>query len=405
MEAIRFWLGASSYVHDEIGFESGPPQIGSRFTNREAEGRVEVQHLPVGTPVGALSGAVGTQLGRRDLAARSFEGDALLAPARTASLAAFWLEELRVTKRLRFQLAARIEHATVRGTGLVLTGPDTGADRTAARTFVPVSAGAGVLYELPLGVAARVTGQYVERAPADSELFSRGAHDATATFEIGNPFLDKEAARTIEVGLRRAAGAFRFDASAYFTRFDGFILKQRTGVLCDGTLASCGTGSELDQVVLGQRDAAFHGAELQAALDIGRLWQGVWGVDGQYDFVRARFDDAQGGNLPRIPPHRAGAGIYYRDRHWQARIGFLHAFGQHRTGEHETPTGGYTLLDAALSYTFKLDPQAGVVPEMTIGLKGLNLLDDEVRNHVSFQKDFVLEPGRTVRLFGTVRLN
>jgi iron complex outermembrane receptor protein len=42
---------------------------------------------------------------------------------------------------------------------------------------------------------------------------------------------------------------------------------------------------------------------------------------------------------------------------------------------------------------------------MTIGLKGENLLDDDVRNHVSFKAHEVLLPGRTIRLYGTVKLN
>jgi iron complex outermembrane receptor protein len=42
---------------------------------------------------------------------------------------------------------------------------------------------------------------------------------------------------------------------------------------------------------------------------------------------------------------------------------------------------------------------------MTIGLRGENLLDEEVRNHVSFKKDEVLQPGRTIRLYGVVRYN
>jgi iron complex outermembrane recepter protein len=42
---------------------------------------------------------------------------------------------------------------------------------------------------------------------------------------------------------------------------------------------------------------------------------------------------------------------------------------------------------------------------MTIGLKGDNLLNDEVRNHVSHRKDDVLQPGRTIRLYGTIKLN
>ena len=84
---------------------------------------------------------------------------------------------------------------------------------------------------------------------------------------------------------------------------------------------------------------------------------------------------------PRMPPHRAGAGIYYRDANWFARVGFLHAFDQDKIGDNETPTKGYTLLNADLAYTLQArQPQAGAIPEMTIGLKGENLLDDDVRN-------------------------
>jgi len=33
------------------------------------------------------------------------------------------------------------------------------------------------------------------------------------------------------------------------------------------------------------------------------------------------------------------------------------------------------------------------------------VLDDDIRNHVSFKKDEVLQPGRTIRLYGSVKLN
>jgi iron complex outermembrane recepter protein len=408
LESVRYWFGASDYAHNEVHFGTGFPEIGSRFTNKESEGRVEAQHLPVQTMFGELRGAIGTQIGHRRTAGMSFEGDSLLDPARTSSIAAFWFEELEVTRRLRLQVASRIEHTKVDGSGPDLTDPMAPAPVTGEKTFRPVSVSAGVLYELPWGVVARLTGQYVERAPDAAELFSKGAHDATGTFEIGNPSIDKEAARTIELGFKRAKGALRFDASAYYTAFDGFVFKQRTGETCDTTLASCtpvGPGGDLNQIVFQQRDAIFYGAELMAQLDLGRWRQGTFGVDGQYDFVRAWFDDTRDGNLPRIPPHRAGLGLYYRDDNWFARAGFLHAFDQNKIGEHETPTKGYTLVNADLAYTFALEGRAGVVPRMTIGLKGENLLDDDVRNHVSFKKDEVLQPGRTIRLYGIVQLN
>ena len=81
----------------------------------------------------------------------------------------------------------------------------------------------------------------------------------------------------------------------------------------------------------------------------------------------------------------------------------LHAFAQNDVAADETTTPGYTLVNTELSYTFDLPRHGDFASQMTIGLKGENLLDQEVRNAVSFKKDEVLQPGRTVRLFGSVK--
>jgi iron complex outermembrane receptor protein len=282
------------------------------------------------------------------------------------------------------------------------------------RVFRPVSGSVGLLYDLPFATVARLTGQYVERAPDAAELFSKGMHEATGTFEIGNPFLDKEKAATIEAGLKKATGPFRFDASAYYTRYRGFIYRQLTGVECGTLLTECGEHEEeeeggeheheFDLVFFQQRDAVFYGTELAAQLDVGRVWNGIWGIDAQYDFVRAKFTNGE--NVPRIPPHRLGGGIYYHDAHWFARAGLLHAFEQDQFGVNEIATPGYTLVSAEVSYTTELAPTNGAVPQLTIGLRGENLADDEVLNHVSFKRsENVLLPGASVRLFGSVKLN
>jgi iron complex outermembrane receptor protein len=398
IEAARFWFGASDYAHNELVDEG---DVGSRFTNKEQEGRVEVQHVPVATSLGELHGAVGVQIGHRDLTALSFEGgDNLLEPNTTHTTAGFIFEELQATRHLRFQGAARIERSNVEGStfediadpGLGLAAFD--------KSYTPVSASIGTLYELPMNVVARLTAQYVERAPDTGELFSKGVHEATGTFEIGDPKLVKEKARTVEIGLKRSEGAFRFDTSAYYTVFDGFIFKELTGELCDDELSTCGSGSELKQVLFKQRDATFYGLELAGEYDVARVWRGMWGISAQYDFVRAEFSDGE--NVPRIPPHRLGGGVYYRDMNWAAGVNLLHAFNQDEIGFGETPTAGYTLLGATVSYTA---PATANRPEVTVGLKGDNLLNDDVRNAVSFKKDEVLEPGASVRLFGSVKLN
>ena len=63
------------------------------------------------------------------------------------------------------------------------------------------------------------------------------------------------------------------------------------------------------------------------------------------------------------------------------------------------------LPNAEVSYAMKLDKLAGSTAEMTIGLRGENLLNDGIRNAVSYKKDEVLAPGRSVRLFGSYKLN
>lgn len=404
IEAVRFWFGASDYAHNEVVREDGANFVGSRFTNEEQEGRVELQHVPVRMAgLGELSGAAGVQWGHRDMRGQSFEGDSLLEPAETDTIAAFMFEELRVSSKLRLQAAGRIEHVEVSGTGIKAPLSESPILASEDRDFNPFGTSLGALYELHGGVIARLTGQYVERAPDAAELFSKGVHEATGTFEIGNPDLDIESARTVEFGLMRNHGRFRFDASAYYTRFNDFIYKQLTGVTCGETLESCGDEDELDQLVFAQRDAAFYGAELAAQYDVARIWRGQWGVDGQYDFVRAQFHGGE--NVPRIPPHRIGAGVFYRDGNWFARLGMLHAFDQDKIGLNETDTEGYTLVSAEIRYTTKLETTSSAMTEMTIGLKGENLADDEVRNHASFKKDEVLQPGASVRLFGSVKLN
>jgi iron complex outermembrane receptor protein len=405
VEAVRYWFGHTQYAHDELATHGGADEVGSRFTNRETEGRLEIQHVPVGTVIGEMRGAIGVQLGRRNMRGESFEGDSLLEPARTRTAAIFLFEELQLTRQLRLQGAVRYEQNNVEGIGRDAMDPL--APLVAAdRTFKPLSGSLGFLYDLPQGVVLRATAQITQRAPDAGELLSKGVHEATETFEIGNPFIGLETARTFELGLRRARGGFRFDASVYHTRFDGFIFKRLTGLSCGEFFADCesagGAGGDLKELRFEQRDATFQGAELIGQLDIGRMFRGVWGVEAQYDFVHARFDNGE--NAPRIPPHRLGGGLYYRDANWLAKVSLLHAFRQDRIGLNETPTDGYNLLNAELSYTQKLAGST-VVPEMTIGLKADNLLNEDIRNHVSFKKDEVLLPGTSVRLFGKIKLN
>lgn len=409
IEAMRFWFGATDYKHSELIDEDGVGvfEEGQRFENEQFEGRVEAQHREFATSLGQLRGAFGAQYVNRDASGIFLEdGDSLLLPAQTESIAFYVFEELDLTSRLTLQAAFRIEHAELDGQARSDPFAILSPIEALSLDFTPVSASLGMKYTLPSEVVLSLNGQYVERAPADGELFSQGVHEATESFEIGNPNLDVEKAFSIEASARLADGPLRFDATAYFTRFDGFIFKSLTGLKCEFTIDTCADDDtlDLDQVVFSQRDARFYGVELAAQYDVSRVWNGVWGVEGQYDFVRARLEGGE--NVPRIPPQRLGGGLFYRDTHWLARAGVLHAFKQDDIGQEEIETPSYTLVSAELSYTSTLPGLNGASPEFTIGLKGENLADDEVLNHASFKRrQDVFLPGASVRVFGSIKLN
>lgn len=415
VDAVRFWFGATDYKHNELGLADprDPLSDGVRqtFTNKEQEGRVEVQLLPFNLRFATLTTALGVQAGRQQLTAPGdtpgpFSG--LFDPNDNRRAAGYIFNEFKFSDWTKAQIAGRIERVKLNG-----TMPDFPADflpdgnplipLPRSPEFTPKSISAGLLQNLPWDLVGSITAQRVERAPKASELFSRGPHDATATFDMGNPNLTIEVANSVEVGLRRAVGPLRFEATAYYTRFSGFIFRRLTGVFCDETFESCGEpAAELKQAVYSQRDAIFRGGEFQAQYDVARVLNGVWGVEGQFDAVRATFTD--GTNVPRIPPMRAGGGVFYRDGNWLARVNLLHAFAQNDTAPFETPTAGYNLLRAEVSYTHKVQkPRPGEPREFTVGLAGNNLLNEDVRNSVSYTKAQVLMPGANVRAFANAK--
>jgi iron complex outermembrane recepter protein len=402
LETIRFWAGLSDYEHNELGNEGGYDGVQQTFLDKSLETRVEAQLRPLATPIGALTTSLGVQGFRQSLSAAGVDGG-LFDPNRTKSVAGFLFNELRLTDGLRAQAAARVERVNVAG-----AVPDFAANPAISlqrgRDFTPLSGAAALLQDLPGGLIASLNAQYIQRAPRAPELFSRGPHDATGTFDVGNPNLATETAKTVELGLRRAAGPFRFEANVYYTRFEGFIFRNLTGQSCDASFASCtpvGGGGDLAQALYAQRNAVFRGGEFQSQIDAAPLAGGTLGVENQFDVVRASF--ASGGNVPRIPPVRHGGGLFWRDANWLARVNLLHAFAQNNiaaTGE--TPTKGYDLLKAELSYRMILPKDSPFGREVTLGVAGNNLLNRDIRNSVSYRKNEVLLPGANLRFFANV---
>ncbi|MCA1360812.1 TonB-dependent receptor [Bradyrhizobium sp. IC3069] len=405
LAAVRYWLGFSDYRHDEVVNNSAVlgdfQSIGATFKNRQTEGKLEFETQPLATPFGALTGIVGTQGAYQRL---DTVGQAILRPAQTTTAATYFLEELKLTDTLRAQLAGRLEHVEVTGTAFAfpsnyLPPPNEPGSTPSGSSFLPTSISFGTIKDLPSYIQASLTLQRIQRAPRPLELFAGGPDDSEKTFKIGNPDLTLETANTVEVGLTRTRGDVRFDAHLYYTRYSNFIYGRATGNFCDADFSSCAPASSGDyiQVAYSQGDALFRGGELTWQWDVAPLANGIFGVEGQFDVVRATFTD--GTNVPRIPPIRAGGGVYWRNDDWYARLHYLHAFRQNHLAEFDTPTDGYDLLKVQIEHRQRWRMSAWGPVEIATGLVGDNLLNANIRNSVQFHKDEILLPGRTFKLF------
>ena len=263
-------------------------------------------------------------------------------------MASYIFNEFKFSETTKAQIAGRIEHVIYTG-----TAPDFIHHLRCERAwrhrppiarspdFTPKSASVGLIQNLPWNLVGSITAQHVERAPKPAELFSRGPHDATATFDIGNPNLaDRESPIRSKPGCGAPPGR---SASSSPATTPGSMASSSGGspaTPAARTLASPAPGEELKQAVYSQRDAIFRGIEFQSQYEVAPLWTGVWGIENQFDVVRATFTD--GTNVPRIPPVRIGGGLFYRDSNWLARVNLLHAFPQNDIALiGETPTAGY----------------------------------------------------------------
>ena len=57
----------------------------------------------------------------------------------------------------------------------------------------------------------------------------------------------------------------------------------------------------------------------------------------------------------------------------------------------ETPTAGYTFLNASVGYKFRVGPTYS-----NVYLRGVNLTNEEGRDHLSFLKEVLPLPGRSI---------
>ena len=352
-ETLRLRGGLTDYRHDEK--EEGV--TATTFRNKAHDWRVELQHKPVA----GWRGVFGLSTGQRDFSALGEE--AYVQPTRTRRTSLFWLETL-AWRDWRFEGALRHERQSV-------AARESGEERSHHGT----SGSVGAVWRFTPGYQLSASFTHAQRMPTAEELYARGLHMATRTYEIGNSALRAERSSNIDIGLRKLVGDTTFSVNAYHNRVSGYIYGR--------------TLDELEGVQLlryTQAGARFTGLEAKLRQRLTRhLGVTVFG-----DVVHARLAD--GSRLPRSAPARMGVRLDGHWQRWDGMVEWVQTRGVRKVAEHETPTAGYGMLNLGISYTRPFADGSS----WQFYLRGTNLTNKLAYSHLSFIKDQAPLMGRSV---------
>ncbi|PXA96568.1 TonB-dependent receptor [Nostoc sp. 3335mG] len=382
LDQIRVRAGYANYRHFELE-EDG--SVGTAFYNKGIEGRLEL----VQANRGGWTGASGVQFFNRDF---NVVGDEAFLPKNTTQQVGFFtlqqldLGALRAEGGLRYEITDQ-QANPVNGDLRFFSGK---------RNFNALSGSAGLSYALADGVRVGVNLSRTERAPSAEELFARGGHAGTQSWELGNPNFGLEKSWGLEGTLHVHKDAFSLDASAYYNWFSNYISENQVDPsICQAAAAPSGRDVDLPCFQFQQAAARYYGFEADASLRVARIGSTTINVDALGDYVHANIVDLS--PAPRIPPARVLGGIEAQSDRFTARAEVEHVFEQDRIAAFETPTDDYTLVNASVGFR----PIPGN-QKISLLLSANNIFDVDARRHSSFLKDFAPLAGRDLR--ATIRL-
>jgi iron complex outermembrane receptor protein len=368
--SFKFSAANSNYNHTEF---TNTGEAASLWKNIANEARFELAH----NPLAGWKGTIGAQVTAASLNATEVgSGSYAIVPStKTNSNALFWIEEgqwnsLQGNLGLRYNNVAQKPNLDTELEAQPTTPPTGGTTPAITlqnRNFNLMSYSAGGLWNFLPGHGAGVAYTVSQRAPSAQELYSYGAHESTATFDIGNPNLNKETSHNLEFNIQKTSGLMRGKASIYANRFSNYIYGYYTGTSIDNGGAE---GDGFSVVVAQQASATIKGIEGELTYNWKQKGIGarVFG-----DASQGSFD--AGGNLPLQPAPRLGAELAHEKNGWLTNASYIYSYQQNRLASWEQgPAPSYNLLNAGIAYTEKI---ANVNWTVYMNLK--NLLNEQIR--------------------------
>ncbi len=386
--SIKVSAANSNYNHTEF---NNVGVAASQWKNIANEARLELTHIPVAGWKGSFGAQVtAASLNATEVGTGSY---AIVPPTKTSSNALFWIEEgkwnsLQGSLGLRYNSLAQNPNlgTTLEPQPTVDPIGTTPSITLQNRKFNLMSYSAGGLWAFMQGYGAGVAYTVSQRAPSAQELYSYGAHESTATFDIGNPNLSKETSHNLELNIQKTVGLIRSKASVYANRFNNYIYSYYTGsVISNGGQE----GNGFNVVTAQQAAATIKGIEGELTYNWNQAGLGgrVFG-----DASQGAFD--AGGNLPLQPAPRLGAELAHQKNGWLTNATYIYSYQQNRLASWEQgPAPSYNLLNAGISYTERVRDV-----NWTVYANLKNLLNEQIRYATTPMavRLYAPQPGRSV---------
>lgn len=357
-ETIKLKSALSDYNHRE----KNAGVTGTNFKNHGIETRIEGKIKP---------GVIGAQTQSYKFSALGAE--AFLPEVENTKAALFALIEQK-SERHTFSQSVRVEKINMARTASDNFGV------AQKKTFSSTNGAFGYQFQANEENSFATHLSYTERAPTFQELYAKGGHLATGTFEQGNEMLKLEKSEAIELIYKNITNKNNFTFNLYGQRFDNFISLNPSNSI-DAT-------TNLPVYNYQQLGAVLYGTDLENRFQFMETEKGSWSFISKFDYVRAK-EAHSNRNIPRISPARLSGALEYLQETWSTDLEVQRVFEQRDVALFENKTAAYTLTNLGYNYNFKSEKR-----QANLFFRLRNIFDVEARNHISTLKEISPLPGR-----------
>ena len=230
-----------------------------------------------------------------------------------------------------------------------------------------------------------------ERAPDVVELFMNGPHLATGRFEVGNPNLDTEISRNVDITFDYQMNNM-YATLAYYQNDVSNYIYLRDEEHDEDHHDSEGEGEHegLIHAEFVQEDATLEGYEFEVGSTY-ELANGTLDISFGRDVVEGKLE--AGGYIPRMAPARNFYSASYTSNGYTYSAVLKDVADHEDVAEDETMTDGYKMLNLRVGKEYEI-----LGANLKVSAFANNVLDQVARNSTSFAKDAVPLPGRNVGL-------